>query len=157
MSATIDANVLLYASDEQSDRQPSAKRLLERLAAGPELVYVFWPVAMAYLRIATHPAVFDRPLDPASARANLGDLLGRAHVRCPGERDGFWELFENTVGDDVIRGNLVTGAHIATLMRQHDVSVIWTADRDFRRFPGITAGDPYTNPRPQRRGDHDSS
>jgi toxin-antitoxin system PIN domain toxin len=143
VSVTIDANVLLYASDERSPRHAAAVGLLRDLARGPDLVYVFWPVAMAYLRISTHPSVFERPLDPVTARANLGDLLGRAHVRCPGERDGFWELYQDTVDPDVVRGNLVVDAHIATLMRQHGVATIWTADRDFRRFPGITARDPY--------------
>jgi len=61
----------------------------------------------------------------------------------PGEATGFWAIFRDTVGMDVIRGNLVTDAHIAALMRQHGVGSIWTADRDFRRFPDITAKDPY--------------
>ena len=143
MSVTIDANVLLYASDDQNPRHRTARDLLERLAAGPGLVYVFWPAAMAYLRIATHPHVFEHPLDPAVARANLGDLLDRAHVRCPGEGGGFWQVYEDTVNDDVIRGNLVTDAHIAALMRQHGVATIWTADHDFRRFADVTARDPY--------------
>ncbi|MPZ66475.1 MAG: PIN domain-containing protein [Pseudonocardiaceae bacterium] len=143
MSVTIDANVLLYASDAHSPRHRTAHDLLQRLAEGPGLVYVFWPVAMAYLRIATHPSVFEQPLDPDVARGNLGSLLDRAHVRCPGEGSGFWQVYETTVGDDVIRGNLVTDAHIAALMRQHGVDTIWTADRDFRRFADVTARDPY--------------
>lgn len=144
MSVTIDANVLLYASDAHSPRHVTARDLLERLAEGPGLVYVFWPVAMAYLRLATHPGIFEHPLDPDVARANLGSLLDRAHVRSPGEAGGFWQVYETTVGDDVIRGNLVTDTHIAALMRQHGVDTIWTADRDFRRFAGVTARDPYT-------------
>ncbi|MEO5678472.1 MAG: TA system VapC family ribonuclease toxin [Acidimicrobiales bacterium] len=144
MSVAIDANILLYASDDDSPRQPAARALLGELAAGPDLVYVFWPVVMAYLRIATHRSIFARPLDPVTARANVDGLVRRPHVRCPGESDGFWALFESTVAPDVVRGNLVTDAHIATLMRQHGVSSIWTADRDFRRFPGISTRDPYT-------------
>ncbi|MGH3814888.1 MAG: TA system VapC family ribonuclease toxin [Pseudonocardiaceae bacterium] len=143
MSVTVDANVLLYASDDQSPRHRIARDLLERLAAGPGLIYLFWPVAMAYLRIATHPSVFDHPLHPDVARANLGALLDRPHVRCPGEGTGFWRIYQDTVGTDVIRGNLVTNAHIAALMRLHGVGTIWTADRDFRRFADITARDPY--------------
>ncbi len=146
MSVTLDANILLYASDETSPRQPRARALLQELASGPELVHLFWPVVMAYLRIATHPRVFERPLDPATARANIGGLIGRPHVRCPGEGAGFWALFEATVAPDVVRGNLVTDAHIATLMRQYGVGTIWSADRDFRRFPGITMRDPYVDP-----------
>lgn len=143
MSVTIDANLLLYASDQRSPRHRTALDLVQRLAAGPGLVYLFWPVAMAYLRIATHPSVFEHPLDPQAARANLGSLIDRPHLRCPGEATGFWSVYQDTVGDDVIRGNLVTDTHIAALMRQHDVSTIWTTDRDFLRFPDIAARNPY--------------
>lgn len=143
MTATVDANVLLYASDSTSKRHPSAVALLGRLAAGPDLVYLFWPVVMAYLRIATHPSIFDQPLEPAVAMDNVAALLDRPHVRSPGESEGFWRIYQNTVAGDVVRGNLVPDAHIAGLMRQHGVTTIWTADRDFRRFPGITARDPY--------------
>jgi toxin-antitoxin system PIN domain toxin len=144
MSVTIDANILLYASDDRSPRHTSAVNLLARLATGPGLVYLFWPVAMAYLRIATHPSVFDQPLHPGEARQNLDQLIGRAHVRCPGEAERFWQVYQDLVGDDAIRGNLVTDSHIAALMRQHGVATIFTADRDFRRFPGISARDPYS-------------
>lgn len=43
----------------------------------------------------------------------------------------------------VVRGDLVSDAHIAALMRQHGVTLIWTADRDFRRFDGLTARHPF--------------
>ena len=65
------------AADDRSPRHASAVALLARLAAGPGLVYLFWPVAMACLRIAMHTNVFDRPLDPAEARQNPNQLVGR--------------------------------------------------------------------------------
>jgi toxin-antitoxin system PIN domain toxin len=144
VSVTVDANVLTYASDTTSARHSSALELLERLAAGPALFYLFWPVAMAYLRIATHASILSSPLEPLAAQRNLADLLGRPHVRSPGEGPGFWAVYENTVRGDVVRANLVPDAHLAALMRQHGVATIWTADRDFRRFPDVTARDPYT-------------
>ena len=145
MSVAVDANVLLYASDEASPRRAAALRVLGDLAAGPGLVYLFWPVVMAYLRIATHPSVFADPLHPDLARGNVAALLDRPHVRCPGEADTFWVTYLDTVSTDVIRGNLVTDSHIAALMRQYGVGSIWTADRDFRRFPDISVRDPYTS------------
>jgi predicted nucleic acid-binding protein len=62
----------------------------------------------------------------------------------PGEADRFWQVYQDLVGDDAIRGDLVTDSHIAALMSQHGVATIFTADRDFRRFPGISARDPYS-------------
>lgn len=105
-------------------------------------MHAFWPVAMAYLRIATHPRIFTRPLDPATALADLEDLVSRPHIRTPGEGDGSWSAFRDTVAGDVVRGNLVPDAHIAALMREHGVATIWTSDRDFRRFRDITVLDP---------------
>ncbi|WP_132432632.1 PIN domain-containing protein [Pseudonocardia endophytica] len=83
-----------------------------------------------------------RPLDPSIARGNLDALVSRPHVRSPGEGDAFWKSFQDVVADDTVRGNLVPDAHIAALMREHGVTTIWTSDRDFRRFPGITSRDP---------------
>lgn len=40
MSATIDASLLLYASDETSQFHPRALGFLEQLARGPSLVYL---------------------------------------------------------------------------------------------------------------------
>ena len=77
MSQTVDANVLLYASDVSSPRQARARALLETIAAGPELTYIFWPTIIAYLRIATHPAVFAQPLPASDAIANVEALLDR--------------------------------------------------------------------------------
>jgi predicted nucleic acid-binding protein len=37
----------------------------------------------------------------------------------------------------------VSDGHIATLMRQHGVRVIYTRDRGFRRFDGIQVLDPF--------------
>lgn len=144
MSATaVDANILVYASDASSPRRNPALALLSRFAEGPELLYLFWPVVMAYLRIATHSGIFEQPLTPHAARSNIAALLRRPHVRTAGELDGFWDVFQRTCTGDVVRGNLVSDAHLVTLMRQHSVGTIWTADRDFRRFEGITARDPF--------------
>jgi hypothetical protein len=41
------------------------------------------------------------------------------------------------------RGNEVPDAHLAALMRQHGVRLIYTRDRRFRRFDEIDARDPF--------------
>ncbi len=142
MSFTVDANVLIYASNEGDPVHPAARQLLEDLAAGPEIAYLFWPTIMGYLRVVTHPSILPRPLDPGEAGANISALLSLPHVRSPGEDDGFWDLYLATRNKSD-RGNGVPDGHLATLMRQHGVGTIYTRDRDFRRFDGITAVDPF--------------
>lgn len=142
MSATIDANILVYASNEADPVHERARGLLGRLAAGPDLVYVFWPTVMAYLRIVTHPGILPRPLSPADATRNVGQLLGRPHVQAPGEVEGFWDAFRVTAGGHA-RGNDIPDAHLVALMRQHGVRVLYTRDRGFRRYDGIETLDPF--------------
>lgn len=141
MSVTVDANVLVYASNEADRAHEPARALLEQLARGPGLVYLFWPTIMGYLRIVTHPGILSRPLTTAEASANIAALLERPHVRVAGETDGFWKLYRDTAGGDT-RGNDVPDAHLVTLMRQHGVTTIYTRDRDFRRYEGIEPRNP---------------
>jgi toxin-antitoxin system PIN domain toxin len=143
VSSTVDANVLLHASDETSRFHDQAAGLVSDLARGPELVYLFWPTVMAYLRIATHPSIFEAPLDPATAMANVENLLARPHVQTAGEQPRFWAEFRSVADDADARGNLVPDAHVVTLMRQNGVRTIWTHDRDYRRFPGLEVRDPF--------------
>ena len=143
MSATIDANILVYASDVESQVHRQARTFLEEVTRGPDLVYVFWPVLMSYLRIVTHPSIFDKPLQPERALASIDSLLARPHVRTPGEDEAFWHVYRATVEDLPVRGDLVPDAHVVALMRAHGAGTIWTRDRDFRKFSRILARDPF--------------
>ena len=142
MSATVDTNVLLYAANVDDEAHEPALELLQRLAGGPDLLYLFWPTIMGFLRIATHPAIFPSPYTPEQAAGAITSLLDRPNVRTPTERDGFWDLYRATATPQT-RGNHVPDAHLAALMRQHGVAVIYTRDRDFRRYDGIDPRDPF--------------
>lgn len=120
-----------------------ARRLIDQFARGPEVRYLFWPVLMGYLRLATHPSVFARPLSLAEAAANLDDLFRRPHLRVPSEGRDFWAVALLTLSEVSAAGNLVSDAHLVALMRTHGVSTIWTADRDFRKFDGIRVRNPF--------------
>jgi toxin-antitoxin system PIN domain toxin len=141
VSVTVDVNILVYASVPDDPAHDLARVLIDRLAAGPEIVYLFWPTLLGYLRVVTHPAVASRPLTPLQAQRNVEALIDRPHVRTPGEADGFWPLFRSAAGT-TSRGNDIPDAHLVALMRQHGVRLIYTRDRGFRRFDGIEVRDP---------------
>lgn len=143
MSQTVDANVLLYAADAASPRQARAREVIQGLAEGSDIVYLFWPVALAYLRISTLPRVFRSPLPLESALADIDYLMSLPNVRAISEGPGFWATLSEVLIEAQPRGNLLTDAHIVALMRQHGVDTIVTHDRDFRKFDGIRVIDPF--------------
>lgn len=142
MSVTVDTNVLIYAANASDPVHESARDLLERLALGPELLFVFWPSIMGFLRISTSAAILPAPLTHDEALAAVADLTERPHVRTPSEQPDFLDLYRTTAPAGA-SGRLVPDVHLATLMRQHGVSLIYTRDRSFRRFEGIKALDPF--------------
>lgn len=134
MSYSIDANLLLCASDTSSPFHPAAFEFLETRPADPDLLCLTWPTLMAYQRIATHPSIFSQPLSPTRAWGNLQNLLSLPRVRVITEEPGFADDYLSMTSGMIVRGNLVPDAHLATILRQHGVRRIYTADTDFRKF-----------------------
>jgi toxin-antitoxin system PIN domain toxin len=134
MSYSVDANILLYASNTEAPEYKKALAFLEDRSRDADLMCLTWPALMAYHRMATHPAIFRQPLDPNEAWKNIQSLLALPRVRVIGEEDGFAELYLDLTSDLNIRGNLVPDGHIATILRQHGVGRIYTADSDYRKF-----------------------
>src|SRR5262249_18004583 len=136
-------NVLLYASDSSSPVHDRARGFLEEVAAGHDLFYLGWPTVMAYLRIATHPRIFDAPLTPDAALGNVDALARLPHVRFLSEEPGFLEVYREVSGAFPVRGNLVPDTHLAALLRQHGIRTLYTRDADFRKFAFLDVRDPF--------------
>ncbi len=147
MSYAVDVNVLLYASDAASPFSKTARAFLEECASGPEVLCVAWPTVASYLRLATHPAIFAKPLSPEEAERNVESLLGLPHVRVLSEQEGFWDVYRGVTRGLAVRGNDVPDAHLATLLRQHDVPTLHTNDRDFLKFEFLKVRNPFEEKR----------
>ena len=132
-----DANLLLYAYDEESSRYEAARGWLERCLSGSESVGFTYPTVFAFLRISTLASAFENPLTLAQASAEVGAWTSRrvARVLAPGPNhiEHVLKLLE-TAGS--AGGNLVTDAQIAELAIAHR-GTVHTADHDFRRFPQL--------------------
>lgn len=138
MSATLDVNVLVAASNESDPNHEEAVALLDRLVRSGSLFHLFWPVLLGFVRTSTHPGILPRPLPVDAAIDNVTQILRVPHVRVHGEAAGFWEHMTRAQGE-VRGGNDVPDAHLVALMRQHGVRTIYTEDRGFRRFDDIDA------------------
>ena len=142
MSASVDANILVYADNVDDPAHVMARQLVDRLSAGPDLLYLFWPTILGYMRIATSPRILRVPTAPSEAISNIEALLSLTHVMAPGERDGFWRSYVEAGGAKA-RGNAVPDTHLAALMRENGVRTFYTRDRGFRRFEFLDVRDPF--------------
>lgn len=142
MSFAVDVNILLYASDRASPHCPGAMEFLERCASGTEVCCFAWPTLMGYLRMSTHPAIFKTPLSPPEAMRNVEAFLGLPHVRVLSEEEGFWTIYRQVTHGMAVRGNVVPDAHLAAILRQHDVKTLHTNDADFKRFDFLDVRNP---------------
>jgi hypothetical protein len=68
MSFGIDVNILLYASDESSPLHDKAAAFLQQCVGSREVFCLAWITVMSYLRKATHPSLFNRPLSHEDSR-----------------------------------------------------------------------------------------
>ena len=143
MSFSVDVNVLLYASTAGSPLHARATDFLAECRSGSDLFCLAWPTLMAYLRMVTHPAIVSPPLPRREAEANVGSLVRLSNVRLLTEQEGFWDLYCQSTVDIVVRGKLVPDAHLATLLRQHGVKVLYSNDRDFRKFDFLDVRNPF--------------
>ena len=134
MSFALDTNLLLYASDARSPFHSRTRSFLDSCLGGEEVFYLGWPTLMSYLRISTHPAVFDRPLTPDEAMANVEVLLENPHARVLAEEEGFWSIYRRLTAEVPTRGNLVPNAHLAALRQ-----TAWSENALYQRprFPEV--------------------
>jgi toxin-antitoxin system PIN domain toxin len=143
VSYAVDVNVLLYASDASSELHERASTFLAACVSGREVFCFGWLTLMSYLRMATHPAIFARPLAHEEAMRNVGALVATPHCRVLGEEAGFWDHYRRVTAELPVRGNLVPDAHLAALLSQHGVVRLYTRDRDFRKFGFLDVRDPF--------------
>jgi len=139
----LDTNILVYARRREAAHHAQAARLLKELAEGEEPWAIPWPCVYEFLRVVTHPRVFDPPTELAAALEDLESLLGSPSLVLLGEGPGHPAHMRQAVRGGEARGNLAHDAHIAALVLEHGVQELWTTDRDFARFPGVRARNPF--------------
>lgn len=131
-----DVNVLIYAFREDTADHPRYRAWLEREIRSEEPHGVSEIVLGAFLRVVTHPRIFDPPTPLEAALRFVERLRGQPNSVpvTPGSRH--WEIFARLCREAAVRGNLVADAYLAALAIESGCEWI-TTDRDFSRFPGL--------------------
>jgi uncharacterized protein len=132
----VDTNVMIYAHRQEADRHPEYRAWLDMLIAGPEPYAVSDLALNAVIRIATDRRIYSSPTPTEVALIYAEAIRNQphAHVVSPGAQ--FWPIFGDLCRKTGVAGKLVPDAYLAALAIEHGCEFI-TADKDFRRFPGL--------------------
>ncbi len=144
----VDTNILVYAHREESPWHEAAFGRVAHLAEGRAPWAVPAPCLHEFLEIATHPRIFDPPTPLATALDYLAALLESPPLAILAEGDGYWTTLSDVVRTARAIGPKVHDARIAALCLYHGVDELWTADRDFSRFPKLTVRNPLVEASP---------
>jgi uncharacterized protein len=129
----LDANLLLYAVHRRAQQHEQAAAWMTEQLNGPRRVGLPWQSINAFLRVATHPRAFERPLDPASAWERVSDWLDAPVSWIPQPGPDYGRILGELVARYDVRGNLIPDAALAALAIEHGVPLVST-DTDFARF-----------------------
>lgn len=132
----IDLNILLYAVNADARHHRPVLAWWEQAVNGSEVLGLPWIVLLGFLRIATSPAIFPRPLDPDAAIGKIHAWLSLDSTRLVRERDEHWDVLRSLLSEAGTAANLVTDAHLAALAITHG-AVLVSCDSDFARFKGL--------------------
>jgi len=132
----VDANLLLYAEDQDSVHHEAARGWWDAQLSGASPVCFCWTVLSAYIRIGTNPRVFERPLTLRQALARVQSWLDQPVTRLVHATERHWTVLQECLASGQAIGNLVTDAHLAAIAIQHGCTLMST-DTDFAKFPQV--------------------
>ena len=137
----IDANLLIYATNADSPQHTAARKWLERTLSGAIEVGLPWIVVLAFIRITTRPGILANPLSCEAALDYVDQWLNQPFVNLLAPTEQHWKIFRQLLHQSGSLGNLTSDAHIAALAIENGAD-IYSADHDFRRFPGVVHVNP---------------
>lgn len=132
-----DVNVLLYALHPAGTQHAAHAAWLRGMVNGPHDLGLVDAVLTGVARLATHPCVFEPPVDRATVRRFLTDLRTAPRARPLHANDAVYATFDALLADDPqATGNLVPDAWLAAVTIAHGGRLA-TADRGMARWPGL--------------------
>jgi toxin-antitoxin system PIN domain toxin len=138
----VDTNILVYAHRQDSPFHDTASKRIAELAEGSATWSIPWPCVHEFLAIVTHPRIYAPPTPLPRALDQVDAWLESPTLVLLAESNDHWPALRALLVGGRIAGAQVHDARIVALCRQHGVRELWSADRDFNRFAGLTVVNP---------------
>lgn len=138
----VDTNVMVYAHRQDVQWNPRASRCLTELDEGGAPWAMLWPCVHEFIGVVTHPRIFPVLTPFHGALDQIDAWFESPSVVLLNEAPAYWGVIKSVLSAGQIAGPKVHDAKIAAICLQHGVRELWTADRDFSRFPALRTRNP---------------
>ena len=138
---TPDANIILYAYNEDAPKHSEAKRWLEEKLSSSASFGLSWQVITAFLLISTNPKAFPQPFDLPEAIEIVDEWITLPNIEILTPTANHWTIFQNLIIEGQTKSALMMDAHLAALAIEHGATLA-TTDSDFQKFPMLKTFNP---------------
>jgi uncharacterized protein len=141
----VDTNVLVYAHRTEMVQHGAALAALQAIWSTGRGWGLPWPCVHEFLSIVTNSRAYRTPTPMPVALQAVGSFLA-VGGRVLGESIQHLEILASLLISGLAVGPRVHDARIAAICLGHGVTELWTADRDFSRFPELKTRNPLVAP-----------
>lgn len=141
----VDTNILVYAHRIDNEWHDAAAKGIRSLAEARTAWAIPWPCVHEFFGVVTRHNLFNPPSTPDLAMAQIEAWFESPSLYLIGESAKHLDTLKLLVAGAKLRGPTIHDARIAAICIDHGVSELWTADRDFLKFPGLRVRNPLTS------------
>ena len=138
----VDTNILVYAHRVDSPWHQRADQRLTELAESGQPWAIPWPCVHEFLAIVTHPKIYSRPTPLDRALDQVAAWMESPSLTLLAEAEGYWPELRAAVRAARVVGPRIHDARVAVMCKHHGLSILWSSDRDFAKFPFLTVRNP---------------
>lgn len=137
----MDVNVLVYAHREDTSDHWVYREWLESIINGNAAYGYSELVLSGFLRVVTHPRVFEMPSALSRAVRFVNQIRDAPQAVCLAPGPMHWKIFLQCIDQIDAKGNDIPDAYHAALAMEWNC--VWvTTDKGFKRFKGLKVRHP---------------
>jgi uncharacterized protein len=144
----VDTNILVAFNRTEYSTHERAVDVVTGLAEGETSWGIPWQCIHEFLAVVTNPRIFRVPTPMPDAVEVVDAIVESPSLRLLGEGPDHWATVRRALLDGRVAGARVHDARIAAICMDHRVRCLWTADRDFSRFPALKTHNPLMATKP---------
>lgn len=138
----LDTNILIHAHRADASLHGNARDVIKRLAESAVPWGVCFHSLIEFYAVVTRSRIWQVPSTPEQAVDQVVAWRESPSLRILSDTEDSLDVLLEFATGSRISGAMIHDARIAACCQSHGISELWTADRDFSRFPSLKTKNP---------------